>query len=417
MNCLMNTRGSELRDFLRCGNLPTLISSLLYFDVSFMIWVMLGALGNYIASDFGLSPAEKGLMTALPLLSGSVMRLVLGMLADQIGGRRAGLTGLTLSLAPLLLGWLFAGAFPQVLLLGLLLGVAGASFAVALPLASRWYPSRHQGLAMGIAGAGNSGTVIAALLAPRLAEALGWHAVFGLALAPLSLVLAVFYLLAKDSPNQAPKQTLGSYFSALRKADTLLFCLFYGVTFGGFVGLTSFLSILFHDEFGISKVRAGELAAAVAVSGSLARPIGGYLSDRFGGVAVLTPIYLSAGALLFLVSDLPAIPVTFALLVMIGATLGMGNGSVFQLISQRFHREMGGITGITGAAGGIGGFAFPFLLGFSKDITGSYGGGFLLFGALAMACSYLLVTALRGWQVGWTPAPREEMRLEEVNNA
>src|SRR5438128_10122059 len=174
----------HLGGFLRAGHWPSLVCAFLYFDISFMVWVLLGALANSLVPDFDLNAAERGLMVAVPLLGGSVLRLVLGLLTDHIGARRTGILGLVLTLLPLLLGWLWADSFSKVLLVGLLLGVAGASFAAALPLASRWYPPQYQGLAMGIAGAGNSGTALATFFAPRLAEVYGWHAIFGLALIP-----------------------------------------------------------------------------------------------------------------------------------------------------------------------------------------------------------------------------------------
>src|SRR5215472_15932895 len=157
--------------FWKSGHLPTLFSAFLYFDVSFMIWVLLGGLGNYVAAELHLNAAQKGLMTAIPLLGGSMLRLVLGQLTDRIGPRKTGGLGLSVTLVPLLGGWLWADSLPKVYAVGLLLGVAGASFAVALPLASRWYPPRYQGQALGIAGAGNSGTVLAALFGPSLAAA------------------------------------------------------------------------------------------------------------------------------------------------------------------------------------------------------------------------------------------------------
>src|SRR5437879_234465 len=188
----------HLRDFVRSGHWPTLACAFLYFDISFMVWVLVGALALSIADNFGLDSAQKGFVVAVPLLGGSRLRLVLGLLPDHIGARRTGILGLVLTLIPLVLGFVWADSFSKVLLVGLLLGVAGASFAAALPLASRWYPPHLQGVAMGIAGAGNSGTALATFFGPRLAEWLGWHAVFGLALIPLVITLIIFALFATE---------------------------------------------------------------------------------------------------------------------------------------------------------------------------------------------------------------------------
>ena len=235
----------KIKDFLKSGHPPTLFSAFLYFDISFMIWVLMGVLGVYIAKDFGLTASQKGLMVAIPILGGSLVRIPLGLLVDHVGPKKTGILGQLLVMAPLVGVWLLAYQFQTVLRFGLLLGIAGGSFAVALPLASRWYPSKHQGMALGIAGAGNSGTVLASLFAPRLAEIVGWRNVFGLALIPVILTLLVFLFLAKESPEQ-PKAKKGiDYFSVLKEADTFWFCLFYSITFGGFVGLASFLGIFF----------------------------------------------------------------------------------------------------------------------------------------------------------------------------
>src|SRR5437588_7807532 len=210
----------HLRSFLKAGHWPTLLCAFLYFDVSFMVWVLLGSLAKSIVPDFQLNEAQRGFMLAVPLLGGSLLRLVLGVLTDHIGARRTGIVGLVLTLVPLLLGWLWVDSFPTVLLVGLLLGVAGASFAAALPLASRWYPPQYQGMAMGIAGAGNSGTALATLFGPMLAQALGWHAVFAIALVPILGMLAVFAAFAQDSPNQPAPKPLAAYGSVLKLPDT-----------------------------------------------------------------------------------------------------------------------------------------------------------------------------------------------------
>jgi len=395
-----DAKGMEmhLRDFRRAGHWPTLLSAFLYFDISFMVWVLLGALANAIVPDFDLSEAEKGLMVAVPLLGGAVLRLVLGLLTDRMGARRTGMIGLAITVLPLVLGWLWADSFSKLLLVGLLLGVAGASFAVALPLASRWYPPQYQGLAMGIAGAGNSGTALATFFGPRLAEVIGWHAVFGLALVPILVTLAVFVLLAKDSPRQPAPRPLSDYAAVLRQRDTWWFCLFYAVTFGGFVGLASFLSIYFHDHYGLTRVQAGTLATLCVIAGSFLRPVGGHFSDRLGGVRVLTLLYLGIGVLMLdLATAPPLIWGTFVMVAVMGL-LGLGNGAVFQLVPQRFPKEIGVITGIVGAAGGVGGFFLPTLLGGVKQLSGSFSGGFLIFALVSLAAAAILVNVSQAWE-------------------
>jgi NNP family nitrate/nitrite transporter-like MFS transporter len=399
--------------------LPTLFCAFLYFDISFMVWVLLGALANSIVPEFGLSDAERGLMVAVPLLGGSLLRLILGGLTDRIGARRTAIVGMILTMIPLLLGWLWADTFSKLLIVGLLLGVGGASFAVALPLASRWYPKEYQGLAMGIAGAGNSGTALATFFAPRIAEAVGWHAVLGLALIPMILALAVFATLAKDSPTQPPPQHLSDYAGVLRQRDCWWFCFFYSITFGGFVGLASFLNIFFFSQYGLSKVEAGTIATLCVIAGSFLRPIGGYLSDRFGGIRMLTGLFACVGVGLFLMALTPPFAAGATLLVCVMALLGMGNGAVFQLVPQRFPREIGVITGVVGAAGGLGGFFLPTALGSIKQLTGTFAGGWVLFGAGALAGCVGLVYVARSWQGAFlgdggraTTAPAVEVPVE-----
>ena len=249
----------KLQQFFKSGNTSTLFAALLYFDVSFMVWVLLGPLAPFISEQLKLNAVQKGLMLAIPLLGGSIFRVILGVLSDRFGGRKTGLLGLTLTLVPLMIGWRFAHTLPYFYLMGLLLGIAGASFAVALPLAGAWYPPEHQGLAMGITGAGNSGTLIATLFAPRLAQALGWNNTFALAMIPILLVLVLFAIMAKDSPTRPKAPAWKDYMAVIKEPDVGWFCLFYSFTFGGFVGLASFLTVFFHDQFQLSKVHAGDL--------------------------------------------------------------------------------------------------------------------------------------------------------------
>src|SRR5262249_17197588 len=207
----------------------------------------------------------------------------------------------------------------------------GASFAAALPLASRWYPPQYQGLAMGIAGAGNSGTALATFFAPMLALSLGWHGVFGLALIPVVLTLVVYALFAKDSGKQPAPKALGDYFAVLKHADTWWFNLFYSVTFGGFLGFASYLSVFFHDHYRLEIRAAGFFVPLCVVSGSFLRPGGGYLADKLGGIRLLLMLYCGVGVAMLGVAPLPPLLVGTILLFLAMGMLGMGNGAVFQL--------------------------------------------------------------------------------------
>src|SRR6185312_9887305 len=194
---------------------------------------------------------------------------------------------------------------------------------------SYWYPPEHQGTALGLAGAGNSGTVFASLFAPMLAVALGWRNVFGLAALPLIAVFVLFLCAAKNSPNCPPKKNMSDYARLLKQGDCWWLMFFYAVSFGGFVGLSSFLPIYFHDQYKLPPVTAGYFTAACVFAGSFARPIGGYLADRIGGTRTLSAVYAVVTAVLLVVSQSVA-PAWGALLLLIGgmATLGMGNGAV-----------------------------------------------------------------------------------------
>ncbi|MHB9018964.1 MAG: MFS transporter, partial [Burkholderiales bacterium] len=277
------------KSFWKAGHTPTLIAAFLYFDISFMVWVMLGPLGVQIAKSLGLDAAQKGLMVATPVLAGALLRIVMGVLVDHLKPKNAGIIGQLIVAMALAWAWLSdIHSYQQILMLGMLLGFAGASFAVALPLASRWYPPQHQGTALGIAGAGNSGTALAALFAPGLAVAFGWHNVFGIALIPVAIAFVVYLFFAKDSPECPPAKSMTEYMRVLKDRDAWWFMFFYSVTFGGFVGMASILTIYFNTQYGLSAVTAGYYTAACVFAGSLVRPLGGILADRIGGIRSLT---------------------------------------------------------------------------------------------------------------------------------
>ena len=391
------------RDFLKAGHTPTLFAAFLYFDLSFMVWVILGPLGVAIAKDFHLDPAQKGLMVAIPVLAGALLRLVNGVLVDRIGPKKTGIIGQLIVLAGLTIAWVLGiHNYHQVLALGVVLGVAGASFAVALPLASRWYPQEHQGLALGIAGAGNSGTALAALFAPILAKHFGWQNVIGLAALPLAVAFVVYLLLAKDAPDQPAPKKLVEYMDVLKVPDAWWLMLLYSVTFGGFVGLASSLTIYFNSEYGLSPVTAGFFTAACVFAGSFIRPVGGALADRFGGVRTLTIVFALAALGLATASfQMPSAWMALAVLMFSMLALGAGNGAVFQLAPQRFRKEIGVMTGLIGMTGGIGGFYLASTLGMAKKMTGSYQIGFLGFAALAVFALVALHSLKARWRAVW----------------
>ncbi|MDG3444157.1 nitrate/nitrite transporter [Nitrospirillum amazonense] len=394
------------KSFLKAGHLPTLFAAFLYFDMSFMAWVILGPLGVLIAKDLGLSPAQKGLMVAVPVLAGAFFRVINGILVDHLKPKRTGILAQMVVITGLVAVWYFGvHSFNATLLTGAILGVAGASFAVALPLASRWYPPEHQGTALGLAGAGNSGTVFASLFAPALAVAYGWNNVLGLLAIPLALTLCVYTVLAKDSPECPPAKSLAEYLAVLKIGDAWWFMFFYSVTFGGFVGLASSLTIYFNDQYGLSPITAGYFTAACVFAGSLVRPIGGAVADRIGGVRSLTVMYtVAAGALVVVSFALPQAWMALAVFVVAMLALGMGNGAVFQLVPQRFRREIGVMTGLVGMMGGVGGFYLASSLGYSKQLTGGYQAGFLLFALLALAALVGLTGVKRRWRTTWGAA-------------
>ena len=394
------------KGFWNAGHRPTLIAAFLYFDLAFMVWVLLGPLAPLISKDLHLSPAQKGFMVAVPTLAGALLRIVNGLLVDRIGPKRTGAIGQLIVIGGLFSAYMLGvNSFGGTIALGVILGFAGASFAVALPLASRWYPPQHQGTALGIAGMGNSGTVLAALFAPTLAKIFGWNAVLGLACIPLAIVFIIYLALAKDAPDAPAPMKLSAYLVPLKETDSWWFMLFYGVTFGGFVGLAASLSIYFVDQFGLTPIVAGYCTAACVFAGSLVRPMGGALADRIGGIKTLSIVYLIAAILLATVSTGPkSLPIALGLFVLAMLTLGVGNGAVFQLVPQRFRKEIGVMTGLVGCAGGIGGFFLAWSLGLAKQWFGTPQAGFLVFAGLALiALGGIQMVKLR-WRTTWGAA-------------
>ncbi|HEY5921574.1 MAG TPA: MFS transporter, partial [Kofleriaceae bacterium] len=345
------------------------------------------------------------IVVAVPILAGSLMRIVVGLLVDQIGGKRIGIMLLAFLFIPLALAWQLPPTLPSLIAIGAMLGFAGASFAVALPLASRWFPPERQGLAMGIAAAGNSGTVVTNLVAPRLAIAIGLGATFGVAMIALACVLVAFALLAHEPPRKATpaRPRLPSF----RDRDLRWLCLFYAITFGGYVGLSSFLPLFFRDAYGVTPIHAGYITAGLACAGSFARPIGGIIADRIGGTRLLALLLFPIAIAYAVESSMPPLPMMVAALAVSMMCLGLGNGAVFQIVPQRFERDLGAVTGLIGAIGGVGGFFLPTLLGSVRQTTGSFASGFVVLAsisAIAAIALRLLMSSRGRWaRVGVLP--------------
>jgi len=393
------------RSFWQAGHTPTLLAAFLYFDMSFMVWYLLGPLQVPLAQALQLDTQQRAMVVAVPILSGAVLRLFLGMLADRIGARRTGLLAQGAVIVALLAAWrLGIDTYAQAIVLGLALGIAGASFAVALPLASRWYPPQHQGTAMGIAGAGNSGTVFAAVFAPMLAVAFGYRSVFGLACIPLVLTWLVFAAFAREAPVAVSRKGMSDYARVLLgNRDAWWFMFLYAITFGGFAGFASALPGYFHDEFGFDPRLAGWATAACVLAGSLMRPMGGHIADRIGGTRTLLTVYaLVTGLVAAAALDMGGAATTVALFVLTLLCLGAGNGAVFQLVPQRFGADIGLITGLVGMSGGIGGFLLAAGMGVVKQHTGSYGPGLWLFAAVALLGWGVLSGIKRQWRNDWS---------------
>lgn len=391
------------KKFLKSGHAPTLFAAFLYFDFSFAIWVLNGAMGPFISQNFHLSPAQIGFMVSVPTLAGACMRFPLGVISQYIGRKNAAVVEMSAIVIALLYGYFFVHEYHDVLAMGVLLGIAGASFGVALSLGSGSFPKEYKGLAMGIAGAGNSGTAMAALFAPRLAMHFGWQHVYGLAAIAMLLPLTVMILFAKE-PKDIEQQTLREHLSCLFEVDGWYFNLIYVITFGGFLGLATFLPSFYFSQFHVTKVQAGSLTVLATLTGSLTRVVGGWFADRIGGITTLSVVFLVAIAALFGLMSTPSLAVTTMLFMLCFAALGAGNGATFQLVPLRWPVTTAVAGGMIGEIGALGGGILPNVLGLSKQYTGSYQTGWICYAALAFAILIMIRVVSRSWTRTWVGA-------------
>jgi MFS transporter, NNP family, nitrate/nitrite transporter len=442
-------RMKNLLASLKSGNWKALLACFLYFDTGFTVWVMFGPLAPFISKQISLSPTESGFLVAVPVLAASIVRVTLGNLFQSVNGRKLALLGIALSAIPAFVLLLpFVPTYNVLLVLGVFLGVGGASFAIALPMAGSSYPPRVQGLVLGLAAAGNIGAVVDGFIFPGLAQSFGWQRAT-LAVIPLLALTAVAVMLwAEDRSSKSGNvrnafvgfgvsllglvalvllvsagafgpgksgqlllPVLGSliafavlprkYVAVLAERDTWVVMLVYSITFGGFVGMSSYVSLLLTTQYQVSKLDAGYLMALMSFTGAMVRPIGGLIADRLSGVKVLLVLLIGISLCNFAFAMLmPPLAGGVVLLLALYVCFGLGNGATFQLVPHRWKGKTGVMTGIIGAAGGIGGFYLPVVMGIARESTGSYQPGFVTFGALA-ALAFLIVAALHQQWLRW----------------
>ncbi|MDD2780723.1 nitrate/nitrite transporter [Sulfuricurvum sp.] len=413
-------------DLKKEGHWPTLFAAFLYFDFSFMMWTMLGPLATEInesltSRGFTMNDDQMATLLAVPVLAGAILRLVLGIFVDKFGPKKTALVSQVIVIATLFYGYLAAESitYDQLLFVALGLGFAGASFAVALPQAGQWYPPRLQGTVLGIAGAGNIGVVIDFLFAPKIAEIWGWPSVFLVGGVLSFIVLIAYMFMAKDAPSSVYKanpKKLGDYMKLMRDRDTWWFNLFYAVSFGGFIGFANYMKVYLMNTyqadmsaFGLNvmdesnvKVIAGYFGALCIFAGALLRPVGGAVADKMGGIKSLYVFYGSI-VILALISAFVTLPFWAAIVVMflIMANLGMANGSVFQLVPQRFGKDIGVMTGLIGMAGGLGGTALIKTFGWSQGAFDGYAAGFVIFAVMTMIALSGISLVKTRWRTTW----------------
>lgn len=403
----------SVKGFWKSGHPPTLLMALLYFDMSFMVWMVNAAMAPFISQEFNLTPAEKGLMLSIPVFAGAFFRIPLGLVAEMVGRKTAALIGMAITIAAMFYGFYFVHTYTEVLIMGGVLGVAGASFAVALPLGAGWFPPQHQGLAMGIAGAGNSGTIFAGLLAPPLAKAFGWNSVYGYFAIPIAVVFILMWVFAKEPPDKVEKKSMGSYLKVLGEKDIWIFNILYWVTFGGYVGFSSFIPTFMADQYGLSKVSAGQFMILIGFTASAVRVLGGYFSDRYGGIRVLSSIYILILVGALGAATIPSMQMFFVFVVIMAAGMGIGNGSVFQLLPLRYPHAKAITSGVVGEFGALGGAFIPMVMGYSMSTTGSYSSGFIIYGVTSVIALGVLLVVQRRWTTSWVGKGGKALIAEE----
>ena len=386
-----------------------LTSSTISFTVCFMIWMMFAVLGIPIKEQLGLNETEFGLLAATPVLSGSLIRVPLGIWTDRFGGRIVLFVLMLACVIPIYL-MQFATEFWQFLVIGLFVGLAGGSFSVGTPYVARWFNKDKQGLAMGVFGAGNAGSAVNKLIAPAIIVAAGWQMV-PTVYAVIMLVTAVlFWFFSYSDPKHlvSSKVSLGEQLALMKDPAVLRYCQYYSVVFGGYVALALWMVRYYVGEYGFSLQSAAFLAACFSLPGGVLRALGGWLSDKYGAYkvtwGVMWVIWVGCFILSYPQTDFVIQtakgPQTFhiglnatmftILLFVAGVAMAVGKASVFKFVADDFPTNIGAVSGVVGLAGGLGGWLLPIMFGVLLDLTGIRSSAFmLLYGTVCVSLVWM----------------------------
>lgn len=366
------------------GNRKQLLLGTGAFALCFAVFGTVSAMMPVMKRQFHLTPVQVSVALAVPVLLGSLGRIPLGLLTDRFGGRIVFSATMVLSIgAALLMGTV--NTYEELLLFGLVTGIALASFSVGVGFVSGWYSAEQQGFALGVYGAGNVGQSLAAFGAPLLFARLGFRNTFWMFALLLAAWTILFLLYAENAPRTGAPKTMKQMLRPLGDRMSWVLSLFYFLTFGGFVAMSIYLPIFLTEIFKLTPQDAGMRTAGFVLLATAMRPVGGWLSDRLGGATILAWIFPLVAALALLLTVDQMVPFTIGALG-VAAAIGLGNGAVFKLVPEYFPQSVGAVTGLVGAAGGLGGFFPPLALGLIKQQTGTFFGGFALLSAFAVIC-------------------------------
>jgi NNP family nitrate/nitrite transporter-like MFS transporter len=354
------------------------------FALCFAVFGSVSAMMPVLKKQLHLAPMQASIAMAIPVLLGSLGRIPLGLLTDRFGGRRVFSFTMVLSVvAALMMGRV--DSYPQLLLFGFFTGIALASFSIGVAFVSGWYPANEQGFALGVYGAGNVGQSLAAFGAPLLFARVGFRNTFWSFAGLLAVWCLFFVVFAKDAPRTAPPKSFAQMVRPLNEKMSWVLSFFYFLTFGGFVAMSIYLPMFLTEIFRLAPQDAGLRTAGFVLLATAMRPIGGWLSDKIGGLTILLWIFPFVAAMALLLTFESMVPFTIGALGM-AAAIGLGNGAVFKLVPQYFPHSIGAVTGLVGAMGGLGGFFPPLALGLIRQQTGSFFWGFGLLTLFALFC-------------------------------